>query len=61
MFICFFVEDSKSPYYSSEVFTKVIQKISLPFELKQTESRLKLVARGIDTLEKAHTLLAKLK
>lgn len=61
MFICFFVEDSKSPYYSSDVFTKVIQKISPPFELKQAESRLKLVARGIETLEKAHTLLAKLK
>lgn len=61
MLICFFVENSTSPYYSSDIFTTLIRKISPPFELKQAESKLKLVARGIDTLEKAHFLLGKLK
>lgn len=61
MFICFFVGNALSPYYNSDVFASVMQKVSLPFEFKQVEGRLKLVARGVDTLQKARTLLGKLK
>lgn len=61
MFICFFVGNALSPYYNSDVFASVMQKVSLPFEFKQVEGRLKLVARGVDTLQKAHVLLGKLK
>ena len=61
MFICFFVYDAASPYYSSDIFAGVLKKVALPFELKQSEGRLKLVAKGIESLEKARLLLGKLK
>ena len=61
MLICFFVGNAMSPYYNSDAFSGVMQKIALPFELKQVEGRLKLVARGVDSLEKALSLLGKLK
>ena len=61
MLICFFVSNALSPYYNSDVFEGVMRKISLPFEFKQVDGRLKLVARGVESLEKAFTLLGKLK
>ena len=61
MLICFFVSNAMSAYYNSEVFETVMRKIALPFEFKQVDGRLKLVARGADSLEKARTLLGKLK
>lgn len=61
MFICFFVANAMSPYYSSPTFETVMKKITLPFELKQVENKLKLVARGVNNLENAHRLLGKLK
>ena len=61
MLICFFVGNAMSAYYNSDVFADVMRKTALPFELKQVEGRLKLVARGVDSLQKALTLLGKLK
>ena len=61
MLICFFVGNAMSPYYQSDLFADVMKKVTLPFELKQTEGKLKLVARGVDSLEKARSLLGKLR
>ena len=61
MLICFFVSNPLSAYYSSDVFEGVMRKLALPFEFKQVEGKLKLVARGVDSLEKARALLGKLK
>ena len=61
MLICFFVSNPLSAYYNSDVFEGVMRRLALPFEFKQVDGKLKLVARGVDTLEKARTLLGKLK
>ena len=61
MFICFFIGNPLSPYFSSDLFTGVVQKISPPFELKQTDGKLKMVAKGVDSLAKAHSLLLRLR
>ena len=61
MLICFFVGNPMSAYYSSDIFEGVMRRLTLPFEFKQVEGKLKLVARGVDTLEKARALLGKLK
>ena len=63
MLICFFIANQMSPYYKSKVFDSVIDKISMNgniFTLKQSEGKLKIVSRGVDSLEKAHSLLKKL-
>ena len=64
LLICFFVSNQMSPYYKSSVFDGVLQKIGTDapqFEFKQSEGRLKLVTRGVDSLEKAFNLLKKLR
>ena len=61
MLICFFVSNPLSAYYNSDVFEGVMRRLTLPFEFKQVEGKLKLVARGVDSLDKARTLLGKLK
>ncbi|MBQ0077103.1 MAG: transcription-repair coupling factor [Bacteroidales bacterium] len=61
MFICFFPANQMSPFFKSEQFGKVLEKIpSTPFELKQTEGRLKIITRGVDSIDKALGLLKKL-
>ena len=63
MLICFFIANQMSPYYKSKVFDSVIAKImenGNVFALKQSEGKLKIVTRGVDSLEKAHRLLKKL-
>lgn len=60
MFILFFIGNPMSPYYKSDVFVSVMQKIGDHpgiFSLKQVDSKLKIVARGIDSLEKAYQVL----
>ncbi|MCR5547912.1 MAG: transcription-repair coupling factor [Bacteroidales bacterium] len=62
MFICFFIANQMSPYFKSDVFGKVISRINdnPVFTFKQSEGKLKIVARGVDSLEKALSLLRKL-
>ena len=63
MFILFFINNPMSPYYQSEIFASVMKKMGEHpgiFSLKQVDSRLKIVAREIDSLEKAHQVLTKL-
>ena len=63
LFIAFFVSNQMSSYFKSPVFTKVLEKITENeniFSLKQSEGKLKIVARGVDTMQKAFMILSKL-
>ena len=63
LFIAFFISNPLSPYFKSDKFGRVLQKItdnSAIFTLKQNENKLKIVARGVDSLEKALLLFKKL-
>ena len=63
LFIAFFIANQMSPYFHSSVFTKVLERITMHdniFGLKQSEGKLKIVARGVDSMEKAFSILCKL-
>ena len=63
MFIAFFISNQMSPYFQSDVFSRILAKVSAGtcnLELKQSEGRLKLITRKIDTLAKARNILVKL-
>ena len=63
MVICWFVSLENSPYFKSEMFEKILSTVSsgsTPFVLKQSDSKLKLVAHGIDGLQGAWAILNKL-
>jgi transcription-repair coupling factor (superfamily II helicase) len=62
MMIFFFISNPMSPYYRSDVFKKVMEKVGKnpAFNLKQVENRLKLVVRSVDSMEKAYSVLKKL-
>ncbi len=64
MMIMFFISNPMSPYYKTKVFTDILGNINTNdqlFHLKQSEGKLKIVTRGIDTLQKALQTLMKLK
>ncbi len=63
MCICFFISDSKSVYFNSKTFEKILGEISSgrsPFVLKQSNDKLKIVSHGVSSLQEARTLLNKL-
>ncbi|HJJ47289.1 MAG TPA: hypothetical protein O0X32_03455, partial [Methanocorpusculum sp.] len=63
MMIMFFISNHMSPYFKSKEFTSVLEKVNLHeriFNLKQSEGKLKIVSRGIDTLSKALETLSML-
>lgn len=62
LMIFFFVSNTMSPYYRSGVFDDILAKVSANpiFNLRQTENKLKLVVRGVDSLDKAFGILKKL-
>ena len=63
MLICFFVSNQMSGYYKSDTFGNVLQKITENdsiFTLKQSDSKLKTVSRGVDSLTKALNYIKKL-
>ena len=63
MFIAFFVSNQMSPYFQSEIFARILDRINsgtCNLELKQSEGKLKIITRKIDTLEKARAILGKL-
>lgn len=63
LIIAFFVTNPMSAYYKSKNFASILQKISASpqYELKQNENKLKMVVRGISTLEAAYKTLSKLR
>ncbi|MBP5539445.1 MAG: transcription-repair coupling factor [Bacteroidales bacterium] len=62
--IAFFISNPLSPYYKSDVFAQILDRISgmgTVFEMKQGENgKLKLIARNIHSLQEAQCLLDKL-
>ena len=61
--IAFFISNPLSQYYKSDVFTKILENISLNpkvFELKQNDSKLRIFAKNIDSISKAYETLSKL-
>ena len=63
LFIAFFVSNPMSEYYKSSTFQRVLEKSASiqTLAFKQSEGKLKLVSRGIDSMEKAYALLDKIK
>ncbi|MBR4826267.1 MAG: transcription-repair coupling factor [Bacteroidales bacterium] len=63
MFIAFFIENQMSPYFQSDVFARVIDRVNAgaaALEFKQSKGRLKLITRNVDSLQKARQILSKL-
>ena len=64
LLIAYFIADSKSPYYKSEVFERIMDRIAdtgMGFEMKQgSNAKLKLLSHGIPSLQDARNLLRKL-
>ena len=51
-------------YYKSGVFTKILEKVSeysRLFELKQNDSKLRIISRKVNTLSDAYNILCKLR
>ncbi len=63
MMIMFFISNQMSPYFKSKVFSRILERVNEYdplFNLKQAEGKLKIVCRGIDSLDKALQTLQKL-
>jgi transcription-repair coupling factor (superfamily II helicase) len=63
MMIMFFISNPMSNYYKTRIFSDIlsmIDKNSGLFSLKQTEGKLKIVTRGVDSLSIALSRLQKL-
>ena len=63
MFIAFFISNQMSPYFQSNVFSRILEKVNAGtcnLELKQSEGKLKLITRKVDSLQKARSILSKL-
>ena len=63
MMIMFFISNQMSSYYKTKVFSDILKKVGTYdklFNLKQTEGKLKIVTRGIDSLPAALGVLQKL-
>ncbi len=63
MMILFFISNPMSAYYKTRIFSDILSQINKNqglFNLKQTEGKLKIVSRGIDSLPEALYTLQKL-
>ena len=63
MFIAFFISNQMSPYFRTDTFSRILERVNsgvCNLELKQSEGRLKLITRKVDSLEKARLILTKL-
>lgn len=61
--IAFFITNPMSAYYKLPVFSRILDRVSANsaiFELKQNNSKLRIISRKIDSLEKAYEVLGKL-
>lgn len=62
--IAFFISNPMSSYYKSKTFSSILEKVSEPkysLELKQNDSRLRIISRNVNSLEKAYSVLNQLK
>ena len=61
MFICFFISNPMSDYFTSEAFALILEKINKsPFTLKQSDGKLKIITRGINSTKEALDTIKKL-
>lgn len=63
MMILFFLSNPMSPYYKSKVFSNVLRQVNANdrlFNLKQSDGKLKIVTRGVDTMSGALSTLGRL-
>ena len=61
--IDFFIANPMSPYYRDKTFSKILESISIndkKYELKNTDQKLRLISRNVNSLEKAYSLLLEL-
>lgn len=61
--IAFFISNQMSAYYRSGVFSSLLDKLgkeNSPFEIKQSDSKLRIIARNIDSISKAYDVLKKI-
>ena len=61
--IAFFITNPMSAYYKSKTFSEILRKVSETnsgLELKQNDSKLRVIARNIDSISKAYDVLKKL-
>lgn len=62
--IAFFISNPMSSYYKSKTFSSILEKVSEPkysLELKQNDSRLRIISRNVNSLDKAYSVLNQLK
>ncbi|MBQ4026668.1 MAG: transcription-repair coupling factor, partial [Bacteroidales bacterium] len=63
MFIAFFISNQMSPYFRSDTFSTILDRVNtgaVNLEFKQSEGKLKLITRKVDSLQKARAILSKL-
>ena len=63
MFIAFFISNQMSPYFRSDTFEHIIDRINAGtagLELKQSEGKLKIITRHVDSLARAREILSEL-
>ena len=63
MFIAFFISNQMSPYFRSDTFSTILERVNAGvcnLEIKQSEGKLKLITRKVDSLQKARSILTKL-
>lgn len=64
LLIVFFVSNPMSPYYKSDTFASVMEKIAScqgSIELKQNENKLKILSRNVVSLKQAYGILSRLR
>ena len=52
-----------SPYYKEETFSRILMRVSMlerSFELKNTDQKLRIISRNVNTMAQAYSLLLKL-
>ena len=61
--IAFFIYNPMSPYYREETFSRILKRVSEmdnKFELKNTDQKLRIISRNINTMADAYSILQKL-
>lgn len=61
--IAFFIYNPMSPYYREETFSRILKRVSEmdnKFELKNTDQKLRIISRNINTMAEAYSILQKL-
>jgi transcription-repair coupling factor (superfamily II helicase) len=61
--IAFFISNPLSQYYRSDMFSRILENVSLNpklFELKQNDNKLRIFSRNVESISKAFSILKKL-